>query len=51
MRQTKSVVQEFKNIKFTRVIAPDNYIPEELNKFENLEHISVEMFKKIYNLA
>ena len=51
MRQTKSVVQDFKDIKFTRVITPDNYVPEELNKFENLEHISVEMFKKIYNLA
>ena len=51
MRQTKSVVQEFKDIKFTRVIAPDNYVPEELNKFVNVEHISVETFKKIYNLA
>ena len=51
MRQTKSVVQDFKDIKFTRVIAPDNYVPEELNKFKNLEHISVDMFKKIYNLV
>ena len=51
MRQTRSVIKENPKINFVRVIHPDNYIPEELNKFENLEHISVEMFKKIYDLA
>lgn len=51
MRQTKSVIQEHPHINFTRVIQPDNYIPEELNKFVNLEHITVDIFKKIYNLT
>jgi hypothetical protein len=51
MRQTKSVIQDNPNIQFTRVIASDNYIPEELNKFSNLEHITIDTFKKIQNLT
>jgi|TARA_B110000908_G_scaffold139467_1_gene166102 hypothetical protein len=51
MRQTKSVVQDNPKIQFTRVIAPDNYIPEELNKFSNLEHITIDVFKKIHNFS
>ena len=51
MRQTKSVINDYPNIQFKRVILPDNYVPEELNKFVNLEHITVETFKKIYNLT
>jgi len=50
MRQTKSVVQDNTKINFTRVIAPDNYIPEELNKFVNMQHITVDTFKKMYSL-
>ena len=51
MRQTKSVINDYPNIQFKRVILPDNYVPEELNRFVNLEHITVESFKKIYNLT
>tara|TARA_B110000977_G_C10947421_1_gene443339 strand:+ start:258 stop:986 length:729 start_codon:yes stop_codon:yes gene_type:complete len=51
VRQTKSVIQDNPNIQFTRVIASDNYIPEELNKFSNLEHITIDAFKKIQNLT
>ena len=51
VRQTKSVIQDNPNIQFTRVIASDNYIPEELNKFSNLEHITIDVFKKIQNLT
>jgi uncharacterized Rossmann fold enzyme len=51
MRQTTNVVKEHPNTKFIRVIQPDNYIPEELNKFDNVEHIFVEDFKKMFNLS
>ena len=48
MRQTKSVIQQHPEITFIRVIAPDNYIPEELNNFDNLKHIFVEDFIKMF---
>ena len=51
MRQTKSVVQDNAKINFTRVIAPDNYIPDELNKFVNMQHITIDTFKKMYSLS
>jgi len=51
MRQTRSVLQDNPKIKFTRVIAADNYIPEELNKFVNVEHITTDIFKKMYSLT
>ena len=51
MRQTISVVKDNPEITFTRVIAPDNYCPEELNKFDNLKTITVEDFKKMFNIS
>jgi hypothetical protein len=51
MRQTTSVLKENPDTKFIRVITPDNYMPEELNKFSNLEHITIEDFKKMFNLS
>lgn len=51
LRQTKNVIQENPDIQFVRVIAPDNYQPEELNKFRNFSTITVEDFKKIYQLS
>lgn len=48
MRQTASVVKENPHIKFVRVIAPDNYRPEELNKFNNFSTMSIVDFQKIY---
>lgn len=51
MRQTASVVKERPETQFTRVIASDNYIPEELNKFSNIDTILVEDFKKMFNLS
>jgi hypothetical protein len=51
LRQTASVIKENPKIQFYRVIAPDNYIPEELNKFSNLKHIFVEDFQKMFNLS
>ena len=51
MRQTINVIKENTDIEYKRVIAPDNYSPEELNKFNNLETIFIEDFQKIFNLA
>lgn len=50
LRQTKSVIQENDKIQYVRVIAPDNYQPEELNKFVNFSTITVETFKRIHGL-
>ena len=46
LRQTKSVIADNPNINYFRVIAPDNYCPEELNKFRNYKTITVEEFQK-----
>jgi hypothetical protein len=51
LRQTVSVLKDNPNIDFVRVIAPDNCCPVELNKFNNLTTITVEEFKKIFNLS
>lgn len=51
MRQTKSVVKDNPNIRYFRVIQPDNYIPDELNSFNNLKHLSVEEFEKIFDIS
>jgi hypothetical protein len=50
LRQTASVIKENPNIQYYRVIASDNYCPEELNKFNNLKTIFVDDFKKMFNL-
>jgi hypothetical protein len=51
LRQTVSVIKENPNIMFYRVIIPDNYIPDELNKFVNMQHITIDTFKKMYSLS
>jgi hypothetical protein len=51
LRQTASVLKDNPKIEFVRVIAPDNYCPNELNKFNNLTTITVEDFKKNFNLS
>jgi len=48
MRQTTNVIKENPHIKFVRVIAPDNYRPEELNKFDNFSTMLIEDFQKIF---
>ena len=51
LRQTTSVVKEHEKTEFVRVIAPDNYCPEELNKLENYNTITVQEFKNRFVLA
>lgn len=51
VRQTVSVVQQYKNIQYIRVIQSDNYCPEELNKCGNFKNIYVEEFQKMFSLS
>ena len=51
LRQTKSVVQEHSKIQYVRVIASDNYQPDELNKFSNFTTITVENFQRIFGFS
>lgn len=50
LRQTVTVIKEHEKIHFIRVIASDNYQPEELNKFNNFTTITLDIFKKTYSL-
>jgi len=50
LRQTASVLKQHSHIQYVRVIQPDNYKPEELNKFDNFKTISVDDFMKIFQL-
>ena len=51
LRQTASVIKEHPKIMYYRVISPDNYCPEELNKFSNVKDIYIEDFKKMFNIS
>ena len=46
MRQTCSVVQSNPKINYVRVIDDDTYIPKDLAKFKNVQHINVRDFTK-----
>lgn len=51
MRQTRSVIQDHKNINYVRIIAPDNYSPDELNTFDNYNEVLVEDFTKMFEIS
>ena len=50
MRQTRAVVNQNPEIKFVRVIASDNYDPDELNTFDNYSTMFIEDFAKIFDI-
>jgi len=50
LKQTKKIIQDNSTVQFTRVIASDNYCPEELNRFDNFKTIRREDFEKIFDL-
>jgi len=50
LRQTKSVIENHKDINFYRVIAPDNYRPDELNKLNNLTTIDIKNFQNMFGI-
>lgn len=51
LRQTVSVIKENTGTRYYRVIAQDNFKPQELNKLSNLTTITIEDFQKMFNLS
>jgi hypothetical protein len=51
LKQTCTVIKEHPKTMFYRVILPDNFIPSELNRYNNLQHIFVQDFKNMFNLT
>lgn len=47
MRQTASVIQNNPKKRYIRVIDDKGYIPKDLTKFKNLEHITIDEFQRI----
>ena len=47
MRQTASVVQNNPKKRYIRVIDDKGYIPKDLTKYKNLEHITIDEFQRI----
>jgi hypothetical protein len=51
LKQTTNILKENPKVMFIRVITPDNFVPPELNKFNNIQHIFIEDFKKMFNIS
>ena len=50
LKQTCITCQKFSKKRYIRVIGEPNFIPKEFSKIPNLEHITIEEFKKIFNI-
>jgi len=50
LRQTKTVIQEHKNISYFRVIDLDTFCPEELNRFQNFQNLPKNQFMDLFQL-
>ena len=50
LKQTATTIKEHPRINYTRVIAKDNYCPEELNILNNYNTMDVEHFLKIFSI-
>jgi hypothetical protein len=48
LRQTQVVIKNNTHIEYTRVIDNEGFIPKELSNLENLTHIKIEEFLKIF---
>jgi hypothetical protein len=46
LSQTETVIKEFGNIKYCRVIDESTFIPDRLSELKNLSHISYQEFEK-----
>jgi hypothetical protein len=52
LKQTVTTIQKFPKKRYIRVVREDTpFIPNEFSKLHNLEHISTEEFKKIFNIS
>lgn len=50
LRQTQTVIREFKKIQFHRVIAANNFQPKELNTFTNFQTILIDDFQSTFQI-
>jgi len=50
LRQTQSVIREFKKIQYFRIIAADNFQPKELNTFTNFHTILIDDFQSTFQI-
>ena len=50
LKQTATTIKEHPRINYTRVIAKDNYCPEELNILSNYSTMDIEHFLKIFSI-
>ena len=48
LKQTVITIQKNPKIRYIRVLDSKGFVPKELSKLSNLEHISIEDFKKIF---
>lgn len=51
LRQTCITCQKFSQKRYIRVLGDNVFIPKEFSNIDNLSHISVEEFKKIFNFS
>ena len=50
LKQTATTIKEHPRINYTRVIAKDNYCPEELNILSNYSTMELEHFLRIFSI-
>lgn len=51
LRQTCITCQKYSEKRYIRVLGENGFIPSEFSKIDNLSHISIEEFKKIFNFS
>lgn len=51
LRQTLITCQKFDKKRYIRVLGDDAFIPKEFQKLDNISHISIEEFRKIFNIS
>lgn len=51
LNQTCITCQKFSQKRYIRVLGEHAFIPKELTRIDNLSHISIEEFKKLFNLT
>jgi hypothetical protein len=51
LNQTVVTCQKFSQKRYIRVLGDNPYIPKEFSKLDNLSHITVEEFKKIFEIV
>jgi hypothetical protein len=51
LKQTCITCQKFPKKRYIRVLGEPNFIPKEFNSLTNFEHITIEEFKKIFNIS